>query len=186
MTKRIPAVCVQPIDKDGVKDWICAKAAEFSFSDCGFLSVHYPLFVKQTKALKAWLDQGLNGTLDFMHENHDKRTNPALLVDGAKTIITVRMDYLHDLPKPRSVMDNTRPNHAIIARYARGRDYHKTVRQQLKKLAKAIENELPQWQHLSIGADKLSCFARSVIQRPSLSALLPMQQDWDGRASTLY
>lgn len=175
MTKRIPAVCVQPIDKDGVRDWICAKAAEFGFSDCGFLSVHHPLFAKQTKALKAWLDQGLNGTLDFMHDNHDKRANPALLVDGAKTIITVRMDYLHDLPKPRSVMDNKRPNHAIIARYARGRDYHKTVRQQLKKLAKAIENELPQWQHLSIGADKPFVFrpfsdSAPIFERPIADA----------------
>ena len=162
-------------DVDTVKDWIRAKASELGFADCGFLSVHHPLFAEQTQALKAWLDQGLHGTLDFMHNNHELRANPHKLVDGAKTIISVRMDYLHTLPAPRRIEDNERPNHAIIARYARGRDYHKTVRQQLKKLARAIESELPNWTHLSIGADKPFVFrpfsdSAPIFERPIADA----------------
>ncbi|MFB6348293.1 tRNA epoxyqueuosine(34) reductase QueG [Moraxella marmotae] len=158
-----------------VKAWIHQKALELGFSDCGFLSVHHPLFAEQTLALKQWLNQGLNGTLDFLHENHDLRANPHKLVDGAKTIISVRMDYLHDMPKPRSITDNDRPNNAIIARYARGRDYHKTVRQQLKKLARAIESQLPHWQHLAIGADKPFVFrpfsdSAPIFERPIADA----------------
>lgn len=158
-------------DVAAVRAWIKDKAFELGFADCGFLSVHHPLFAEQTAALRAWLDQGLNGTLDFMHENHELRANPHKLVDSAKTIISVRMDYLHELPLPRRVDDNERPNHAIIARYARGRDYHKTVRQQLKKLARAIEQELPNWAHLSIGTDKPFVFrpfsdSAPIFERP--------------------
>lgn len=143
-----------PDEASAVRAWIHQKAIELGFSDCGFISVHHPIFAEQTAALKAWLDKGLHGTLDFMHDNHELRANPHKLVDGAKTIISVRMDYLSTTPKRRSIEDNERPNHAIIARYARGRDYHKTLRQKLKQLAKAIEQELPNWQHLNIGADK--------------------------------
>lgn len=154
-----------------VRAWIHQKALELGFSDCGFISVHDPIFAEQTAALKQWLAKGLNGTLDFMHENHELRANPAKLVDGTKTIISVRMDYLHALPKPRSIEDNERANHAIIARYARGRDYHKTLRQRLKQLARAIENELPHWQHLNINADKPFVFrpfsdSAPIFERP--------------------
>lgn len=162
-------------DVNAVKDWIRAKAYELGFADCGFLSVHHPLFAEQTQALKAWLDQGLHGTLDFMQDNHELRANPHKLVDGAKTIISVRMDYLHTLPNPRRIDDDNRPNHAIIARYARGRDYHKTVRQQLKKLARAIESELPNWAHLSIDAGKPFVFrpfsdSAPIFERPIADA----------------
>ena len=163
---------LEPVqDVKAVRDWIRQKALTLGFSDCGFISVHHPIFAEQTKALKAWLDCGLNGGLDFMHENHDLRANPHKLVDGAKTIISVRMDYLTASPKPRTIEDDSRPNHAIIARYARGRDYHKTLRQQLKHLAKAIENELPNWRHLHIGADKPFVFrpfsdSAPIFERP--------------------
>lgn len=77
-----------------------------------------------------------------MHNNHELRAHPEQLVAGAKTIISVRMDYLTQTPKPRSVTDNDLPNNAIIARYARGRDYHKTMRGRLKQLALKIEEML--------------------------------------------
>lgn len=169
-------IAMQPSDDIAeVRAWIRQKAQELGFADCGFLSVHHPLFAQQTQALKQWLNQGLNGTLDFLHENHELRANPHKLVEHAKTIISVRMDYLHTTPTPRCVEDNHRPNHAIIARYARGRDYHKTVRQQLKKLAIAIENELPNWQHLHIGADKPFVFrpfsdSAPIFERPIADA----------------
>ena len=60
----------------------------------------------------------------FCKDNHDKQCdNPALLVDKTQSIISVRLDYLVTPPPKRSVPDNERPNSAIIARYARGRDY---------------------------------------------------------------
>ena len=134
-----------------VKNWIKLQAQNLGFADCGFLSVHHPLFAEQVTQLQAWLDKGYEGQLQFMHNNHELRANPDQLVEGAKTIISVRMDYLTQAPTPRTVSDNSRPNSGIIARYARGRDYHKTMRSRLKQLALDIEAMLPEWQHLDIG-----------------------------------
>ncbi len=136
-----------------VKLWIKAQAQALGFADCGFLSVHHPLFQQQITQLQNWLAKGYEGQLQFMHNNHELRANPDKLVAGAKTIISVRMDYLTQAPKPRTVEDNSRPNHGIIARYARGRDYHKTMRGRLKQLALLIESKLPEWQHLGINAE---------------------------------
>ena len=137
-----------PID---VKNWIKLQAQTLGFADCGFLSVHHPLFTEQITQLQAWLDKGYEGQLQFMHNNHELRANPDQLVEGARTIISVRMDYITQAPTPRTVTDNNRPNSGIIARYARGRDYHKTMRNRLKQLAVDIEAMLPEWQHLDIG-----------------------------------
>ncbi len=114
-----------------VKQWIKTQAQALGFADCGFLSVHHPLFVQQTEHLKQWLAKGYEGQLQFMHNNHHLRAHPEQLVEGAKTIISVRMDYLTQTPTPRAVTDSAYPNQGIIARYARGRDYHKTMRSRL-------------------------------------------------------
>jgi len=134
-----------------VKEWIKAQAKSLGFADCGFLSVHHPLFAEQIEQLQRWLDKGYEGQLNFMHNNHELRAHPEQLVAGAKTIISVRMDYLTQVPTPRTITDNQYPNQGIIARYARGRDYHKTMRSRLKQLALQIETMLPEWQHLDIG-----------------------------------
>ena len=136
-----------------IKHWIKETAQSLGFADCGFLSVHHPLFVKQTEQLKQWLAKGYEAQLQFMHSNHHLRAHPEQLVEGAKTIISVRMNYLTQTPTPRAVTDNDYPNQGIIARYARGRDYHKTMRSRLKQLALKIEAMLPEWRHLDIGAD---------------------------------
>ena len=138
---------------EDVKLWIKTQARALGFADCGFLSVHNPLFAEQMTQLERWLDKGYDAQLQFMHNNHHLRAHPEQLVVGAQTIISVRMDYLTQAPKSRTVEDSTYPNHAIIARYARGRDYHKTMRGRLKQLAIHIEAMLPEWQHLNIGAE---------------------------------
>ena len=160
---------------DDVKLWIKAQAQALGFGDCGFLSVHHPLFAQQMEQLQRWLTKGYEGQLQFMHQNHELRAHPDQLVAGAKTIISVRMDYLSQAPKSRTVEDNDRPNHGIIARYARGRDYHKTMRARLKQLALKIETMLPEWQHLAIGADSDFVFrpfsdSAPIFERPIADA----------------
>ncbi len=140
------------IHANDVKDWIRTTAQSLGFADCGFIGVANPVFEQQMQGLRDWLAQKNHGQMTFLEANHDKRANPALLVAGCRTIIAVRMDYLQQTPKPRTVADNLSPNTAIIARYARGRDYHKIMRARLKQLALRIEQQLPKWQHLDIGA----------------------------------
>lgn len=167
-----PSIFLTTID---VKDWIKTQAQALGFADCGFLSVHHPLFTQQTKQLKKWLEKGYEGQLHFMHNNHHLRAHPEQLVEGAKTIISVRMDYLTQSPTPRVITDNDYPNQGIIARYARGRDYHKTMRGRLKQLALKIEAKLPEWHHLNINSEEDFIFrpfsdSAPIFERPIADA----------------
>lgn len=162
-------------DAQDVKDWIREQALALGFADCGFIGVNHPVFAAQMQGLRDWLAAGHYGQLKFMELNHDKRANPGLLVEGSRTILSVRMDYLEAAPKPRRIEDNHRPNHAIIARYARGRDYHKTMRSRLKQLAQKIETMLPQWHHLDVNADQPFVFrpfsdSAPIFERPLADA----------------
>lgn len=162
-------------DAQDVKNWIREQALALGFADCGFISVSHPVFEQQMQGLRDWLAEGHHGQLSFLELNHDKRANPGLLVEGTRTIISVRMDYLETPPKPRQIEDNSRPNHAIIARYARGRDYHKTLRSRLKQMAQQIEAMLPQWQHLDVNAEEPFVFrpfsdSAPIFERPLADA----------------
>jgi epoxyqueuosine reductase len=96
--------------------------------------------------LQAWLDKGFHGDMQYMAAHGMRRARPAELVPGTVSVITARMDYL-----PRTTPDGwqgieldrlTRPSQAIVSMYARGRDYHKVLRNRLQKLAEHIAHEV--------------------------------------------
>jgi len=91
--------------------------------------------------LEKWLDNGCHGDMEWMTEHGTKRTRPAELIEGTERIITGRMDYWPpDIINAESVLSDC--NKAYISRYALGRDYHKVLRQRLKKLSQRIEDEI--------------------------------------------
>ncbi len=96
--------------------------------------------------LQAWLDKGFHGDMQYMAAHGMRRARPAELVPGTVSVITARMDYL-----PRATPGGwqgiefdrlTRPSEAIVSMYARGRDYHKVLRNRLQKLAEHIAHEV--------------------------------------------
>jgi epoxyqueuosine reductase len=107
--------------------------------------------------LQAWLEQGMQGEMDYMASHGAKRARPGELVPGTVRVISARMDYLpRDLPRdlPRAAGDDWRraeaarlqdPAAAVISIYARGRDYHKVVRARLQQLADRIRAEVGQF-----------------------------------------
>lgn len=91
--------------------------------------------------LNAWLGAGLHGELDYMAKHGSKRSRPAELWPGTRRVISARMDYLGaDVETAARALAD--PARAYIARYALGRDYHKTLRQRLQKLADRITAEI--------------------------------------------
>jgi epoxyqueuosine reductase len=91
--------------------------------------------------LLAWLEQGMHGEMDYMASHGVKRSRPANLVPGTLTVISARMDYLPpDAHDSREILAS--PDKAFISRYALGRDYHKTLRARLQKLADKIREEI--------------------------------------------
>jgi epoxyqueuosine reductase len=89
--------------------------------------------------LDRWLAQGRHGEMTYMGRHGTKRSRPAELVAGTIRVISARMDYLPEsLADAQECLDDTR--RAFIARYALGRDYHKTMRKRLQDLATKIES----------------------------------------------
>jgi epoxyqueuosine reductase len=86
-----------------------------------------------------WLARGYAGELDYMRKHGAKRTRPAELVPGTLRVIAARMDYLPDAADAQAVLADR--DQAFVARYALGRDYHKTLRSRLQKLADRIAAE---------------------------------------------
>lgn len=89
---------------------------------------------------QAWIAAGYHGEMAYMESHGSKRYRPDELVPGTVRVITVRVDYL-----PADTPDNWREQEqshsadvAVISIYARGRDYHKVLRQRLQQLADAI------------------------------------------------
>jgi epoxyqueuosine reductase len=96
--------------------------------------------------LLAWLEAGCHGRMHYMAAHGLKRARPPELVPGTLRVITARMDYL-----PRGTAPGwqavewaglAEPAQAQISVYARGRDYHKVLRQRLQKLADQLAAEV--------------------------------------------
>jgi epoxyqueuosine reductase len=92
--------------------------------------------------LLAWLDQGFHGDMAYMARHGFRRARPVELVPGTVSVLTVRMDYLpRDTPPDWIERENARllePGQAVVSLYARGRDYHKVLRQRLQRLTDRI------------------------------------------------
>lgn len=86
-----------------------------------------------------------------MAAHGSKRWRPAELVPGTLRVITARMDYLpRDAPQEWQTMEWRRlesPEQAVVSVYARGRDYHKVLRQRLQALADRIEQAIGPFGH---------------------------------------
>ena len=95
--------------------------------------------------LLAWLTRGFHGDMHYMQSHGLKRARPAELVPGTVSVITARMNYLPaDTSLQWTQLELQRLEHAaegVVSLYARGRDYHKVLRQRLQKLSDAIAAE---------------------------------------------
>jgi epoxyqueuosine reductase len=119
-------------------------ARELGFSQIGVAEVD--LGEDAEAGLRAWLEAGFHGSMGYMAAHGMKRARPVELHPGTLRIITVRMDYL---PESRGAdwrhqeeARLARPGEAVISMYARGRDYHKVLRNRLQKLADRLADEL--------------------------------------------
>ena len=84
-----------------------------------------------------WLARGWHGEMEYMARHAALRLKPAALRPGTLRVISCRMDYLRERPQGIEAA----PDKAYIARYARGRDYHKVLRARLQALAERIQGE---------------------------------------------
>ena len=115
-----------------MKDRITARALELGFETVGFC----PATPAQSFGhYTDWVANGRHGTMAYLKRQVPLKQDPRNLLPEAKTVVAVTMNY--NQPNPRT------PGRPHIARYALGRDYHKVLRQRLKKLGQFIEQQAP-------------------------------------------
>ena len=129
-----------------------AWAEQLGFSQIGVADVDLSA---AEPGLQAWLSDGCHGSMDYMARHGMKRARPAELVPGTLRVLTARMDYLPSVSPsalapgesdPSQASDwqaiewqrLKAPGQATVSVYARGRDYHKVLRQRLQTLADHI------------------------------------------------
>jgi epoxyqueuosine reductase len=121
---------------------IKAWGRELGFQGVGIADTDLPLAEAR---LADWLERGWHGDMDYMARHGTRRARPAELVPGTVRVIACRMNYGAQPGDAWAELEDTR--HAYIARYARGRDYHKVLRSRLQKLADRIEGEVGEFGH---------------------------------------
>ena len=134
---------------DWIQDisWIRNAARSLGFGD---IRVSDTDLSQASERLKEWLKAGRHGDMNYMSERAHLRANPAELQPGTIRVITARMDYLPDNTEIRQAIDwrdmemakVENPTQAVVAMYARGRDYHKVLRQRLQTLADEIQKKV--------------------------------------------
>ena len=120
---------------------IKAWGRELGFADVRIADVD---LAHAEDGLTAWLAAGHHGEMDYMASHGMKRARPAELVPGTVRAIVARMDYLplQEGWREREAARQREPGAAVVSMYARGRDYHKVLRNRLAKLAERVKAEI--------------------------------------------
>lgn len=108
-------------------------AAEEGFMYCGVSKAGF--LEDEAPRMETWLKQGMHGEMSYMANHFDKRLDPRLLVEGAKSVVTLLYNYYSDLQQE----DTTAPK---ISKYAYGEDYHFVIKRKMKSLMSAISEEV--------------------------------------------
>jgi epoxyqueuosine reductase len=114
-------------------DSIKRKAVELGFSFCGISKAEF--LEDEAPRLEEWLKRNYQGKMGYLENHFDKRLNPALLVPGAKSVISLLYNYSpsKDLAKAHELK---------IAKYAYGEDYHLVIKEKLRNFLRLIQAEV--------------------------------------------
>jgi len=110
-----------------------AKALELGFLDCGISEANF--LVEEKERLQKWLQDEMHGEMSYMSGNVDKRLDPRLLVENARSVISVLLNYF---PSEKQ----TDPEAPILSKYAYGTDYHFVMKDKLGELLQFIQSEI--------------------------------------------
>ena len=115
------------------KKRITNKAYELGFFHVGFSKADF--LEEEAPRLENWLNKNHQGEMAYMANHFDKRLDPRLLVDDAKTVISLLFNYYTD-------QQQSDPDAPKISKYAFGEDYHHVIKDKLKELIAFINLEV--------------------------------------------
>jgi epoxyqueuosine reductase len=108
------------------------EAKRLGFLSCGISKAGF--LEQEAPRLENWLNNQMQGQMSYMENNFDKRLDPTLLVDGAKSVISLLLNYY---PSQTQNQDSYK-----ISKYAYGQDYHFVIKEKLKELLHSIQENI--------------------------------------------
>lgn len=112
--------------------FIKASAGKLGFDYCGISRAEH--LREDARRLKKWLEKNHHGKMAYMANHFDKRVDPAKLVEGAKSVVSLLFNYY-----PETHLDEK--DNFKIAKYAYGKDYHFLLKDKLKELLAIIQQK---------------------------------------------
>ncbi|HTG64795.1 MAG TPA: tRNA epoxyqueuosine(34) reductase QueG [Flavobacterium sp.] len=119
-------------NKSKYTQFIKSEAKRLGFLSCGISKAGF--LEEEAPRLENWLNKNHNGQMAYMENNFDKRLNPTLLVDDAKSVVSLLLNYY---PEKEQIADSYK-----ISKYAYGKDYHFVIKEKLKELLFSIQETI--------------------------------------------
>ncbi|MFN0203451.1 MAG: tRNA epoxyqueuosine(34) reductase QueG [Bacteroidia bacterium] len=148
------------MNKQQLSEKIKQDALELGFDMAGISEAVF--LEKEAKDLEIWLKQNQHGSMTYMENYFDKRTDPRLLVEGAKSVITVLHNYF---PTPSDKQPENAPK---ISMYALGEDYHHVLKRKLYILLEKIKENSSQNINARIFVDSAPVMDKAWAKRAGL------------------
>lgn len=132
-------------------------ASQLGFDFCGIAKV--TKLDDDARRLESWLNKGMHGNMKYMERYFDLRIDPGKLVPGAKSVITLLLNYF-----PAKKQDDDAPK---ISKYAYGKDYHDVIREKLNGYIESIKSFVGEFQGRGF-VDSAPVLERTWAQRSGL------------------
>ncbi|OCB74339.1 tRNA epoxyqueuosine(34) reductase QueG [Flavobacterium crassostreae] len=111
---------------------IKSEAKRLGFLSCGISKAGF--LEQEAPRLEQWLQKNQNGQMAYMENHFDKRLDPTLLVEGAKSVVSLLLNYY-----PSEIQNSDTYK---ISKYAYGQDYHQVIKDKLKELLFSIQENI--------------------------------------------
>lgn len=118
--------------KETYSKFIKAEAKRLGFISCGISKAGF--LEEEAPRLENWLNKNYNGQMAYMSNHFDKRLDPTLLVDDAKSVISLLLNYYPDSSQNSESFK--------ISKYAYGQDYHFVIKEKLKEFLHSIQENI--------------------------------------------
>jgi len=119
-------------NKQDYTQFIKSEAQRLGFLSCGISKSGF--LEEEAPRLEKWLNQNQHGQMAYMENHFDKRLNPNLLMDDAKSVVSLLLNYY---PSESQIEDTYK-----ISKYAYGQDYHFVIKDKLKELLYSIQENI--------------------------------------------
>jgi epoxyqueuosine reductase len=118
--------------KTTYSQFIKSEAKRLGFLSCGISKAGF--LEQEAPRLENWLNKNHNGQMAYMENHFDKRLDPTLLVEDAKSVVSLLLNYY---PSETQEGDGFK-----ISKYAYGQDYHFVIKEKLKELLFSIQEHI--------------------------------------------